>query len=156
MTNGLPFWNPSGRIVADPESIHMSEKSAMRRLDPGCSQRNRMRIYTGKCTRTLEMEHWYSGMKTFTVVQRDPKKVTQKHPSPFPGTQEGDLVHEITFTCGHHHWALEAAVECLDRLRGTKLAVNTNIEFSVPDQQNDGEVVEEREIAIARRNLFPK
>jgi len=66
------------------------------------------------------------------------------------------MVHEITFTCGHHHSALERAVECLGRLRGTKLAVNTNIEFAALDQQNDGELVGERIIANARRNLFPK
>lgn len=95
-------------------------------------------------------------MKTFIVVQRDPNKLTQKHPNLFPGTQQGEMVHEITFTCGHHHWALERAVECLDSLTDTKLAVNTNIEFAEPDQQNDGELVEEREIANARRNLFPK
>ncbi len=95
-------------------------------------------------------------MKTFTVVQRDPNKLIQKHPNLFSGTQQAGMVHEITFTCGHHHWALERAVECLDSIAGTTLALNTSIEFAAPDQQNDGEPVEEREIANARWNLFPK
>ena len=43
-----------------------------------------------------------------------------------------------------------------DSIAGTTLALNTSIEFAAPDQQNDGEPVEEREIANARWNLFPK
>ena len=57
-------------------------------------------------------------MATYTVVTRDPNSWTP------------DGVHTITWTCGHKHKTLRAAMQCLRRMGDAACSYHARIERS--------------------------